>query len=122
MEKKSRAGNKSGEEFHYLYPRTGLAVRSKAMKGYTTQNTDKSNKWAVSNFTQWYTERNKSNPGCRETSTPLEILLTNDAKKLCGILSAFVKETRKGNGEEYTPKSLYLIPGLQREICTCVGL
>ncbi len=46
----------------------------------------------------------------------MEILLTDDAKELCDILSAFVKETRKENGE-YTPKSLYLlIAGLQREL------
>ena len=83
-----------------------------AMKGYTAENTAKSNKWAINNYSQWYTERNTE-----ATNSPLEILLTDNAKELCDILSAFVKETRKENGEEYTPKSLYLlIAGLQREI------
>ena len=82
------------------------------MKGYTAENTAKSNKWAISNYSQWYTEQNTE-----ATNSPLEILLTDNAKELCDVLSAFVKETRKENEEEYMPKSLYLlIAGLQREI------
>ena len=39
------------------------------MIGYTTENTAKSNKWAISNYSQWYTERNTE-----ATNSPLEIL------------------------------------------------
>ena len=46
-----------------------------------------------------------------------EILFTDNASELSQWLSAFVKETRKVDGSEYTPKTFYmLIAGLQREI------
>ena len=46
-----------------------------------------------------------------------EILFTDKASELSYWLSAFVKETRKIDRSEYTPKTLYmLIAGLQREI------
>ena len=55
------------------------------------------------------------------SSSPLEIVLTDDTNELCTVFSVFVKQTRKENGEEYTLKSLYLLVGLQREICSLKG-
>ena len=48
---------------------------------------------------------------------PEEILVTDNKQILCEWLCKFVTEVRKGNGEDYTPRSLYLIlAGLQRHI------
>ena len=47
-----------------------------------------------------------------------EILFTDNAEKVSHRLSVFVKEMRRENGGEYTPKdSFMLIAGLQREKC-----
>ena len=50
-----------------------------------------------------------------------EFLFTDNTDELSHWLSAFVKETRKEDGCEYTPKILctgcMLIAGLQQEIC-----
>ena len=70
------------------------------------------NKWAVKNFAEWIEARRKK---LVEPQKPYrEILFTDNAKELSHWLSAFVKETRKEDGGEYTPKTLYmLIAGLQ---------
>lgn len=43
--------------------------------------------------------------------------MNNDADEVCDWLCAFVKQTRKNDRGEYTPKSLYLlVTGLQCKI------
>ena len=43
--------------------------------------------------------------------------MTDDISELCEILSFYVKQARKTDGSEYTPKTLYLLlAGLQRQI------
>ena len=53
-----------------------------AMKGYCCKNTAQSNKWTVKNFSQWYMERSKSMCLEDSSSSPLEVLLTDDASVL----------------------------------------
>ena len=86
-----------------------------AMKGNTVKNTAPNNKWALNNFSQWFCER-KEMLALQDSRQPLDVLLTDDADKLCQ-LSFLVMETRKEDGSEYTPKSLYfIVAGLQRVI------
>ena len=86
-----------------------------ATKAFCPKNTMSNNKWAVKNFAEWIEARRKK---LGEPQKPYrEILFTDNAKELSHWLSAFVKETRKEDGGEYTPKTLYmLIAGLQREM------
>ena len=74
------------------------------------------NKWAVKNFSEWVQARQK-NTSVETSKSYKEILFTDNASELSQWLCAFVKETRKRDGGEYTPKTLYLLMvGLQREI------
>ena len=94
-----------------------------AMKGNTVKNTVTNNKWAPNNFTHWCTARQEKAPLFEQDKRkPLEVLLTEHHEELCKILSSFVMETRKEDGTEYTPKSIYLmVAGLQRGIRTHKG-
>ena len=85
------------------------------MKRLSLINTLANNKWAVKNFSEWIEARQKKTDVQKHSYK--EILFTDKASELSYWLSAFVKETRKTDGSEYTPKTLYmLIAGLQREI------
>ena len=87
---------------------------SKYMEGETPANTEKSTLWAVKNFNDWRLSRNSimHNDKCPES-----IFLDGDKIELCKWLCKFVAETRKSDGSEYTPRSLYLIlSGLQRHM------
>ncbi|XP_011406250.1 PREDICTED: glutamine-rich protein 1-like [Amphimedon queenslandica] len=86
------------------------------MKSYCTKHTASNNKWALNNFQEWFVQRKTSLPKY-ESRQPLELLLTDEPSELSHILSMYVKETRKVDGSEYTPKTLYLLlAGLQRQI------
>ena len=88
---------------------------NEATKSYCPKNTLANNKWAVKNFSEWIEARQKKTDVQKNSYE--EILFTHKASELSYWLSAFVKETRKTDGSEYTPKTLYmLIAGLQREI------
>ena len=53
---------------------------------------------------------------CRD-QCPSDILSSKDRGKLCQWLCKFVSETRKADGDEYTPRSLYLLlSAIQRKI------
>ena len=81
-------------------------------KGECPANTAKSTEWAMKNFEMLYIARNAMfvNDQCPENRYA-------DKENLCGWLCRFVAETRKTNGGEYTPRSLYLLlAGLQRKI------
>ena len=87
---------------------------SKFMKCETPANTKKSTTWAVRNFEEWRKSRNARFPN---DLCPEDIFMDEDKSKVCEWLCKFVSETRKSNGEEYAPRSLYLLlAGLQRHI------
>ena len=80
-------------------------------KGECPANTTKSTEWAMKNFELWRIARNaKFRDQCPEH-------WFEDKENLCGWLCRFVAETRKADGGEYTPRSIYLLlAGLQRRI------
>ena len=81
-------------------------------EGETPANTIKNTEWALRNFEQWRNARNKQYPHepCPENS-----LISGDDRAICNWLCKFIVETRRSNGEEYTPRSLYLLlAGIQR--------
>ena len=64
-------------------------------------------------FQEWRVARNEA---CPNDFCPDDILLSSK-KDLCDWLCKFVSETRRSDGTEYTPRSLYLILcGFQRHI------
>ena len=79
-----------------------------AMKTYTGKNTAINNKWALKNFMDWFNARRES-LSFEEKRQALEVLLTDDPSELCDTLILYVKQTRKADGSEYTPKTLYLL-------------
>ena len=87
---------------------------SKFMEGNTPANTEKSTSWAIRNFEEWQRARNVKFPN---DTCPEDIFVQPDKSKICEWLCKFISETRKSDGEEYTPRSLYLIlAGIQRHI------
>ena len=82
------------------------------MEGECPQNTTKSNEWVVRNFEAWRDARNERFP---EDLCPDKLF--DDKKVACQWLCRYVSETRKSDGTEYTPRSLYLLlAGLQRHL------
>ena len=75
-------------------------------KGVTPANTDKTTKWAMSNFEAWKLARNQKHP---DDQVPDDLFMCTDPAILSVHLSRFVLETRKSNSEYYPPKTLYLI-------------
>ena len=101
------------DRFHFAIEDSDL---KEAMKAYSTKNTAANNKWALTNYEQWFEQR-KETLSAYECKQPMEVLLSNDPKEIGHILSLYVKETRKVDGNEYTPKTLYLLlAGLQRHM------
>ena len=89
---------------------------SKFMEGEIPANTEKSITWAVRNFEEWRKSRNAKFPSdlCPELNCLAEL---EDRGQICEWFCKFLSETRKSNGEEYTPRSLYLIlAGIQRHL------
>ena len=77
---------------------------SQLSKGFTPQNTDRSTRWALTNFQDWANER-KINPE--------SILLSTDPNVLIKHLARFIVETRKTNGQSFPPSTLHqLLCGL----------
>lgn len=87
---------------------------SKFKEGVSPPNTEKNTDWAVRAFEAWRVARNQkyTDEQCLEG-----VLSTADAKVLCEWLCKFIAETRKSDGTEYTPRSLYLLlAGIQRHL------
>ena len=96
-------------KFHrQLHPLCSVRYRraSRSSKGITPANTDKTTKWAMSNFEAWKLARNQKHP---DDQVPDDLFMCTDPAILSVHLSRFVLETRKSNSEYYPPKTLYLI-------------
>ena len=84
------------------------------MEGETPLNTERSTMWAVKIFDDWRIARNTT---VSTDLCPENIFTLEDSNIICQWLCKFVTEVRKGTGQEYTPRSLYLIlSGLQRHM------
>ena len=111
---KSKKVDNSRRDDRFLFNVT-LDDLNKFKEGESPANTIKNNMWALKNFQEWRVARNEAFPN---DLCPDDILLSSK-KDLCDWLCKFVSETRKSDGTEYTPRSLYLILcGLQRHICS----
>ena len=87
---------------------------SKYKEGGCPHNTEKNTEWALRNFEAWRIARNHKYP---EEQCSSCVLTTANKTELCEWLCKFVSETCKGDGKEYTPRSIYLLlAGLQRHI------
>ena len=85
-------------------------------KKYTPKNTDSSTKWAVATFLSWRDKRNSSfaDP---ESQVPCDLLISTDTELLSKWLTYFVAEARRKDGENYPPKTVYLLlTGLLRHM------
>ena len=85
----------------------------KFKEGECPLNTEKNTDWAFRNFESWRVARNRKYPN--EQCPPNVLCSTED--EMCNWLCKYISETRKVDGTEYTPRSLYLLlAGLQRYI------
>ena len=79
-------------------------------EGECPKNTTKSNDWTLRNFRAWQVARNEKYPEDQCSDNVFK-----DKGKACDWLCKFVCETRRADGQEYTPRSIYLLlNGLQR--------
>ena len=65
-----------------------------------SKHTEQSNNRAVRNFKEWQRDYNGRNPDSKIRDDVLENL---DFQELDGVLSTYIVETRKENGEKYPP-------------------
>ena len=80
--------------------------------GNCPANMVKNNMWALKTFEEWRVARNSRFP---VDPCPENIHISDNKEVLCDWLCKFTSETCKANGEEYTPRSIYLmLGGLQR--------
>ena len=79
------------------------------------KNTSTCTRWAVKNFTDWfndYNTRNEAKPCPDAVLTP-----TCSAEVLNKWIRVFITETRTQNGENYPPRTLYIIYFLEKLFC-----
>ena len=77
----------------------------KFKEGDCPKNTAKNNEWALRNFHTWRVARNEQHGS--DDQCPEDVF--DDKSKACNWLCKFVCETRRADGQEYTPDSLYLL-------------
>ena len=63
----------------------------------------KAHQWAFNVFKEWNRQRNGSDRAQKYTENDL---WSEDAAKVCEMLTQFVLEARQSNGKPYTPKSI----------------
>ena len=82
-------------------------------EGDCPTNTLKNTEWALKTFESWRTTRNKNH---ELDLCPQDLFEMKGHQEICWLCK-FVTETRKGDGKEYTPRSLYLLlSALQRHV------
>ena len=84
---------------------------------FVPKNTATSTKWAVANLESWRTARNSKFVHQPDQLVPSDLLESGDKVVLNNWLCVFVAETRKQDGNRYSPKSLYqLLTGILRHM------
>ena len=85
----------------------------KLMEGECPPNTAKNTDWAYKNFESWCTTRNQQFP---EAYCPDDVFSSKEIAR--EWLWKYITETRKADGPEYTPHSLYLLLlGIKWYVC-----
>ena len=91
-------------------------MESLALK-YVPMNASKSTKWALSNFNDWKRCRKERFPDDQRKHVPETILSNGNESDLCKWLGLYVAETRRKDGSDYPPRTLYvLLTGLLRRM------
>ena len=106
----TRCTEKANEPHPFFETRYQLCTEGELKSlstGFKPQNTNRSTKWSIENFSSWMAHRN-SRPGPIE-KCPEDVLKSKDPELLSKWIGTFAAETRKTNGEPYTPKTLYAI-------------
>ena len=91
------------EKSRFVSPKKNLESYQKA---FVPKNTEVNTSWAKRNFQEWSRAYNERHP---ESPCPDDLLLTDNAEDLSFWLQKYVLETRKRNGEQYPPKTIYLL-------------
>uniref|UniRef100_A0A1X7TT57 DUF3504 domain-containing protein n=1 Tax=Amphimedon queenslandica TaxID=400682 RepID=A0A1X7TT57_AMPQE len=86
---------------------------SSMAKTQMTKNTEKSSKWAMANFVEWFHEYNKRN---EDATCPEEVITPSCSKDLLNKwLCVYISETRNKSGELYPPSTIQsLLSGILR--------
>uniref|UniRef100_A0A1X7V8G3 Uncharacterized protein n=1 Tax=Amphimedon queenslandica TaxID=400682 RepID=A0A1X7V8G3_AMPQE len=86
---------------------------SSMAKTQMTKNTEKSSKWAMANFVEWFHEYNKRN---EDATCPKEVITPSCSKDLLNKwLCVYLSETRNKSGELYPPSTIQsLLSGMLR--------
>ena len=72
-------------------------------------------KWALTNFLAWQKSRNERFKGDEAKQVPSTLLESTDPSVLSKWLALYCAETRKQDGKEYPPKTIYaLLTGILR--------
>ena len=74
--------------------------------GFIPKNTEVNTQWAVRDFQEWRVDYNSRQP---EQLCPEAVLLSDSSSELSFWLQKYGLGTRKKNGEQYPPKSVYLL-------------
>ena len=83
-------------------------------EGCCAANTVTNNDWALRTFELWRTARNIK---YTTDQCPSNLFVSESHEEICEWLCKFITETRKTDGKEYMPRSLYLmLAGLQRHM------
>ena len=110
--KKKAASLAVGSRYNFLDEEEKKLIAVK----FVPENTAKSTKWALTNFTDWSRCRRERFSDTSE-HVPDGLLSSGDSSELCKWLSLFTAETRKKDGSKYPPKSIYiLLTGLLRHM------
>ena len=89
------------------FSKVSEAELSNCKKKPTSANTERAHQWALRVFEEWV---------CTDPNAEVSDLWSEDAEKVCHLLSKFAAEARQFNGKPYTPKTLLqLMTNLQSQ-------
>ena len=89
------------------FSKVSEAELSICKKKPTSANTERAHQWALRVFEEWV---------CTDPNAEVSDLWSEDAEKVCHLLSKFAAEARQFNGKPYTPKTLLqLMTNLQSQ-------
>ena len=104
-------GPSTDEGSRFVSPSKSLADYQ---QGYVPKNTEVNTQWALRNYDEWRKDYNSRHP---ENPCPEDLLLSGSTSDVSFWLQKYVLGTRKKDGQQYPPKTLYLLLcGLNRYI------
>ena len=111
--KLSLSKNKNSERFEFI---SGAEVETLGKK-FVPKNTESSTKWALTNYLLWRDKRNATFSDKPSEQVLQDLLASKDAAEISKWFTFYVAETRRKDGSEYPPKTIYLLlTGLLRHM------